>query len=332
MENTIEWAQSVQKQTPEKLEKVEIPLYTIYKDGNSAEHKVCNMDHPDVCPRKGHIVIEAIRKSKRHETNIGFTNVRDRNSGIVYGIYQGIDTRTKEILYQRIHLGDREEYNLENLQDARVWAVVSRYNGLEGSPFQYGKPMFRVHNKEAEAEKTIAKIKNGTRAVAIAESLKGGQLLDMSRNLGIPPEHNSMGIMLSEIMKKAQENPDAFLSVWDNTNRQVLTIINRAKAVGLLRYDSMKGFLWREGLPIGSNDMQMIDYLVKNVQLLTTMDHDSKELDNFYKEHGNAAEVKINPIKDELTRELEDLRKMKEELAIELKKKKDKNNPKQDEE
>lgn len=323
------------KQNPIQ-DKKEIPLFIILKDGNGMEHKVCNMDHPDICPRKGTIIVTAIRKSKRHETNFRFSNVRDRNSGIIYGIPQTIDTRTKELIFQRISLGDREEYNLENMQDAQIWAVVRMHQSMEGSPFQYGKAMFKVENREAEAEKTITKARERDRASSIAQQLKGVQLIDMCRNLGIPPEHSSYNLMLAQILESANNDPKRFLEIWDNTNRNIITVLNRAKAVGLLKFDTMKGYLWRDGLPIGSNEMQAVDYLIKNNQLLSTIDRDSKELDNHYKEHGDKPNVmpdkNINltdSIKNELQAELEEVRKLKEQLTLELQKSKNRDVPKE---
>lgn len=302
--------------------KEETPLFIEVPDGNGHKHKVCNMEHPDICPRKGHIVVEALRKSKRHETTVSFTNVRDRNTGIIYGIVQGIDTRTKELLFQRINLVDYNEYDLVNMQDAQIWAVVSRYSALEGSPLQYGKPMFKVKNREADAEKIIAKSLERDRASQIVRSLKGLQLGDMCRNLGIPPEHSSYNLMLSQLLETANNDPKKFLEVYDNTNRSILTVINRCKAVGLISYTVMKGHMWRDSLPLGNNEAMMVDYLTKNLQLLATMDVESKGLDNFYKEHAKDETVEDGKVilaesdkKSLLDKELEDVAKLKAELT-----------------
>lgn len=307
--------------------KEEIPLFKIVKDGNGMEHKVCNMEHPSICPRKGHIVIEAIHKQKRHETGHYFSVIRDRNSGIIYGILQGIDNRTKELLFQQIQLHDVENYDLSTFQDAQRWAVVRMYYGVEGSPLQYGKPAFRVKNREADADKIIAKSLDRDRASAIVRSLKGLQLGDMCRNLGIPPEHSSYNLMLSQVLEAANNDPKRFLEIYDNTNRSILTVINRCKAVGLISYSIMKGHMWRDSLPLGNNEPMMIDYLTKNIQLLQTMDVESKGLDAFYKEHAKdevQSDSKVvlaeSDKKSLLDKELEDVKRMKEELRGALQK------------
>ena len=272
----------------ETTAKVEVLPYIVLKDGNGFETKVCNFDHPDVCKRKGTITIEAIRRTNRHAPRVSFRRTTDRNTGISYGIPEGIDSDTKAITFRRISLPEMMQYDLSNEHDAKEWAVVKMQPFMVGSPLQSGKPLFRVYDRDEEANKVVEKINAREKATGIVKKLNMMQQIDMVRNMGLAPETNSPVLLLAQLFQLVEKDPTRFLEIFENVNTRTITVINRCKAVGLLKFDNMQGWLWRQGLALGSNDMQIIDYLGKNPQLFVTMDLDSKQMDALYLKHGEA--------------------------------------------
>ena len=282
----------------ESKEKEVMLPYVIIKDGNGFENKVCNFSHPDVCKRKGSITIEAIRRTNRHASRVAFRRTTDKSSGIIYGIPQGIDKESQDITFMQIILPDCKSYDLSNEQDAKEWSVVRMQPFMIGSPLQSGKPLYRIYDKEEEANTVINKVNDRMRATDVVKSLNSMQQIDMVRNMGMSPEFNSPTLLLAQIYQLAEKDPSKFLEIWDNSNRNVMTIINRAKAVGLITLDPIQGYQWKKGIVIGMNEPQMVDYLMKNPQLYVTIDMESRNLDTLYKKYGADIEEKSYGEKD----------------------------------
>lgn len=264
----------------------ENPLFTVVKDGNGIEHKIANFNNPIVCPQSGIFTIEAIRKGKHKQADVGFTVTRDPESGIIYGILNDVDYKTRELRFRRIRLGDMEQYDCSIASDRAMWCAVSHSLFLEGSPLLgRRKPLYKMHDREEDARRIIRTSKDKRRAAEIAENLVGSDLYDMAINLGKSTEHNSFSVLLAEVIKEAELNPKNFLDIYENSNREIITVFNRCRAVGLIETDLQNGFMWKKSYPLGMSEAAAHATIIKNPQLLMTMDMESKEKDHAFKKY-----------------------------------------------
>ncbi len=280
-----------------KVAAVEIPLYIEMTNKNGFIYKIANHDNPKVCPQSGIIIIEALKRSEIKQPRISFKKLVDPETGITYGIPLGINNTTGEIDFQRIELGDMTQFDCANVSDRKLWTIISRHESMMGSPFQRGVPKFKKVDKNAEASKIISNSKLMVRAVQIAQDMNGVELYDMALNLGLSADHNNNEVLLSNVVEMATKKPAGFLAVYDNTNRNVITVFNRARAVGLIKLDVMSGYTWKDTFPLGTNDTMAIKTIVGNPALLMNMDLESKQRSNFYTKNAtpeDLAAVKLN--------------------------------------
>jgi hypothetical protein len=280
-------------ETVKKTEEKE--LFTVFKNKNGFEFKVADWNNSQICPQRGIVIIEALKRNQLKQPRITFKKVLDADTGMTYGIPLGIDEKTGELMFQRIILGDVTQFDLANINDRKLWTVISRHESLLGSPFQSGKPLFKKIDKDAEANRIIKTAKARRRASQIAEELKGTELYDMAINLGLNAEQNNLSTLLASVIEKAEKDPESFLNVYDNTNRNVITVFNRARAVGLIKLDVTNGYVWKDTYPLGANDALAIKTIVGNPQLLINMDLESKQRSTFFKT--NATPEQMSPIK-----------------------------------
>lgn len=263
-----------------------VPDYIEYKNSMGIVTKVVNFDSPKMCPNVGTIEIIAIRISNRHENRKSFSVTRDPNTGIHYGIPTNFD-KDGVLKFKRIVIYNKMQLNLKNPTDRQLWAVISRCEFLKGSPLAAGKPEYEVFDREKEAQVIIIENKSKRRASGIIDNLTPLEMYDMARNCGFSVENDTLGVIQSLLYKKAENNPGEFLEIWDNVNRPVLTVFKRGIVTGMIRFDATKGYLWKESLPLGANDAQVVKYLLQNISMLVTMDQETKERDKIWKENAS---------------------------------------------
>ena len=340
-ETPVSGAHGLTKMVPteSKTKVSNLPLYHIYKDGNGQEFKVANMNNPIICPRKGVIEIECIRKTNSLEPRFSLSNAYDRELDLWFGVPMGIDTRTKEIRWQRFQIGDFKTYNLNKFSDAAEWAVISRAPWLIGSPYQKGKPYFKKHDREADANEIIIKSTIRSKAMEIAGTIKIEEMCDMYRNFGRNPEGFSPNMLKAELIKIAERSPKEFVSLWDNANRSVITIFKRSEALGLITFDINKGgYMWKDSLSMGMTEESAIKFLTENKSIMANADLESKSRDgatksyktlskaeqDFFGEDAKDEDVelidlrkaaKIMGLKDFMTKSKDELQKIVDELS-----------------
>lgn len=295
--------------------------YKLIKDGNGIEHKVIDLDDESLLPREGVMVFESIKKNSRTPVqNYNYACGTDTQSGILIGILTGIDNRTKEFKWLRINLSGLNTYDL-SIPNERKKAIVLMYSYIVvGSPnlsVNQSAHLFRVHDAEKAANIEIKRIKDGQRAIMVAEGLTGDELLNMARNLGIMTETTSITILTSEVLKRAEQNPSQFLQVWDNPNRGLVTILNRCLNTGVLTFDALDGYHY-EGRFLGHNEPAVYEYFKKYPDVKSALDIKSREK----LKQSEKAMAKAEPLnsKNDMATELAILKKQLAEANAKLEK------------
>ncbi len=264
------------KQVETSPEVKDVPQTIEMVDGNNYKYTISNPNHPSNCPQKGTIRIEAIRRSNIKQPRYSFSKIYDQNTGITYGIPQGIDKATGELKFKRIIVGEVNEFNCSNPNDRAMWNVFSRSERLLGSPFQSGKPLYKKYDSEVIAENIIKDSNKIVRAVQIAADLKGLDFYDMAINLGLSPENQTPTVLLSLVIKKATEQPGEFIEIYENINKPAINVFKRCLVTGLIESTIDQGFIWKKQYPLGMSESAAIASIIKNPALASQMDLESK--------------------------------------------------------
>ena len=256
--------------------------FYVMKDGNGTEYKIANMNNPFMCKRKGIVEIEVIKKTNSMEPRYSISNVYDSELGVWFGIPLGIDSRTKEIKWQRFSVADFRRYDLTKHADAVEWAVMSRSSRLIGSAYQRGKPLYRQYDKEFEAREVIAKNTIRRRAMDIIDTkIKIEDYMDIYRNFGKNPDGHTPTTLQAGVIQLAERSPKEFVDMWENKNRPAVTLFNKCKALGMINWDIAKGgFMWKDSLLLGITEMTAIDALNSNQGLFSQARMEAEQKDD----------------------------------------------------
>lgn len=266
-------------------------LYELRKDGNNMDWKIANPLHPDNCEEFGIKEVEIIERKKRHDPEIRFSRVDDPITGIIYGVPTGIDQATKQLIFKPITLKVHQEYDMARESDRQIWMVAQRHACMLGNPYPSShKPYYKVVDREQEAKLKIIKTNTRTRALDIISEMKDGELADMATNLGIVSPYTSQVTLQAELMSKAEQDPQKFCEIYDNQNRVIVTVLNRCRAVGLVRTDPNQGLLWKETTPLGLTEAAAIRYVSEHAALLQNMDFESKQKNENFRKFATAKE------------------------------------------
>jgi hypothetical protein len=267
--------------------------YKVYKDGNGTELKIANLENEELCPRQGVIILSPMKESNRHRTKVTVEIVRDRKMGVIWGIPTGVDLKTKELKFLRIMLDDHETFDLSDPNQAMRWAIVKNSLFVEGSPNLRGKPLYKVKDEEKEAQRFLAGRQQKRKAVDLAEALYGQELHDIARNLGIPPEANSDTTLMAEVIKRAENDPKAFMVIYDSPTRKEMTVLKRALAEGIVTTDTLHGFMYN-GQPLGANEVIAVEYLKEWPQVCQTIDLMTQKSSIEPVKHTNAPKIPLD--------------------------------------
>lgn len=298
----------------------ELP-YKLIKDGNGIEHKVIDLDDDSLLPRTGVIVLESIKKNSRSPIQAYiYRATKDLQSEVMIGICIGVDNRTKELKWLGINLSGLNTFDLSIPSERKKAIVLLRSTIVLGSPNlsrNEAVHVFRVHDAEKAANIEIKRIKDGQRAIMVAQGLTGDELLNMGRNLGIMTETTSLTILTAEVLKRAEQNPSQFLQVWDNPNRELVTILNRCLNTGVLTFDALDGYHY-EGRFLGHNEPAVYEYFKKYPDVKSALDIKSREK----LKQSEKAMAKAEPLnsKNDMATELAILKKELAEAKAKLEK------------
>ncbi len=293
--------------------------FRILKDKNGVEHKVIDFSDERLMPKTGQVIYEANKKSERIVSHgYHYSMTTDLASGVEVGIPTGINSVTGDLRWLRMTLGGLNSFDL-SIRQEREKAIVLKYSSIvEGSPnlSQIEKlHLFRVHDSEKIAHQEIQKIQDGQRALSIAMGLYGEDLTNMARNIGVMPETTSLPMLTAAVLKAARDTPRDFLALWENPNRELITILKRCLDTGIISFNIQNGYTY-ENRPLGHNEPMVLDFLEKYRDIALTLDYKSKDK----LKQSEKAMMKAPPLKTVSDTELENaiLRKQMAEMQEQL--------------
>lgn len=184
--------------------------------------------------------------------------------------------------FKPIRISGAKYYNLENEQDSMEWHVVKDYYRIKGGAMERD-PLFEVNDREAEANKSVGQFSKIVKAGTFIEGLNGNKLTEFGRLFGIDPNNNSPIIIAQMLLEIAKTKPQQIIEKMESDqDTQVHIILKRALATGIVKHSIDRGYVFKDGIAMGTTEKGAIEFLRKDIPLMGNIDMESKALDKFY--------------------------------------------------
>lgn len=193
--------------------------------------------------------------------------------------------------FKPIRISGAKFYNLENEQDSLEWHIVKDYYRIKGGDMERD-PIFEVNDRELDADKKEEKVSRVMKAYTFVQGLSGNRLVEFGRLFGVDPNNNSNAIIKKMLFEICETKPNSIIEKMESDSDTAIHIVlKRAMAVGIIKHSIDKGYVFKDGIPLGTTEKGVIEFLRKDVPMLGNIDSESKGLDKFYS-RTDAPEVK----------------------------------------
>lgn len=273
--------------------------------------------------RTGVVKIVGIGKKRRNvkgevidELNVSQKFFQDYRTGIYYGIPTGINELTGEYVWKRIRLYDGKVYNLSDELDAKEWHCVQHWPIVKDSIMDTrGIARFKVEDMDNDAEQFLLDYEVIRKSKDFIMDLSENDLMDFALVFNIDIRNNSKSVvkkMLLEIAERKNSEGKNVMQERINNKKElaIVTAIRRARFCGLIT-DGVSGLVFKNTVPLGSNEYQAIEFLKGNTPMFNAVETESK---NFDKMNKNSV---VAPVVTNEAQKLAWLRSKASELGIE---------------
>lgn len=254
----------------EMPELIEGTHYEIVKDGTGYGYKYAILDHIYWCPKEGIVEIRRMKNNltadgkQKNDDDVIIKRFKDRATGLLFGLHNGVDDRTKQINHTYVKLDGNMMFDLSIASDRRLYIMAMYGPSVHGSPNQAGKPTYKVYDKQIIASMSLDKRSLRRKAEDIINSLRGNAIEDMARDSGVNVEANrNPNMLLDELFRIAESDPRKFIEIYESKDREYITIFNRAISKGIIKLDYATNTYSYGGIPLGYNKEAAINYLVE---------------------------------------------------------------------
>jgi hypothetical protein len=238
-------------------------------------HRFIDFNDPKTCERVGTKNLLPIKPEKFNEST--FRAFKDPAHDLWFGIRTGWDKDGNPI-FRKIKITAARYYNLELPVDAMEYTVVKHHESVKGSKFERGRPFLYVEDPEEEANMKAERIISAVKPVELAATLHGTKLKNFARVMGVVVKDNSEVIVKGMLLEKAQKDPAGFMDKWENTDRDVLEILLRAVEYGVITNDNIKGYMYKNAVPMGNNRLAAISFLKQDKPLLSAIELECEDI------------------------------------------------------
>lgn len=239
------------------------------------------------------INIAAIRSDKHKELNSTIRFCKDPNTGILYGIHNGL-MPDGNIKWRAIILQEMNGFNLNFIDDAKTYAFVRMHPKVVGSPFQMGDPIYHIIDEDKIAARKSAKYVVQGQALHIAKTMKKEHILAFGRYLGIMYQIDaSAGIIRASLFEHAATNPYDFMEKFNNPSRKLFELIKAAQTVGVIAFDYDKGFRYKS-IALGHMESEILTKLINEPALADSIKSETLKVDLTWKNLQKETETEID--------------------------------------
>jgi hypothetical protein len=289
--------------------------YIVWKGAEGSEYKYVNLYNDKYCKRSGIVEVEPMRYNKgiggvnKHDNYARIKRYRDKKTKLLWGLPLEYNDTMKSITHEEIIMEGKMMFDLSIEEDAFKFAIIKNSPYVEGSPNSDGRPTFKIVDKEVKAETNINKRVLRQRAENIIAKLKYDELVEMARNFGVNVEANrSLAMLTEEVYRVAEADPRMFLEVWENPQREYISIFHRALAKGVIKQDRIASSFMFNAYTLGQSKEMAIKNLVDNHGITTAIKLICDEQDNGTLESMSFVKPDVNEEMEKLKAELAELR------------------------
>ena len=259
-------------ETPQEL--IEGTHFEIVKNKTGYPYKYAILDHECWCPKEGIVEIRTMKNNltitgaAKNDNEVIIKRFKDRETGLLFGIHSGVDDRTGDINHRYVRLEGNMQFDLSIPNDRREYIMASRGPSVEGSPNQTGKPTYKLFDKQIIASKNIDTRKLKRKAEDIIDSMKATQLEEMALNIGVNVNANrNPQMLLDEVYRVMEANPKKFIEIYENKDREIISIYHKAKSLGIITQDFLTQTYSFGGITLGVGEQASIEFLIEKRQM-----------------------------------------------------------------
>lgn len=205
---------------------------------------------------------------------------KDPITGVLYGIPIDQDD-FGNLRWQKIQLGDNLSLSLDNINDAKIWAVLRFNPDIKGSPFQVQNPYYEVYDPIEVARAEMSEVAAMKKAFDRIDKLEG-KPIDMvlfARYLGEEIRDNaSIDIVYNTLLKFARGYPVLFNQKWESKSRSFGERFATAKAISVITQDVDRGYVYKN-IPLGLTEEEAIRFLSKDMNIMNSINDAIAEAD-----------------------------------------------------
>jgi hypothetical protein len=206
---------------------------------------------------------------------------KDPITGVLYGIAIDQD-EFGNIRWQKIQISDNMSLNLDNDNDAKVWAVLRFNPDIKGSPFQVQNPYFEIYDPVQTARNEMGEVTQMKKAFERIDLIadKPIDMVMFARFLGEEVRENaSFDIVYNTLLRVARNHPGDFNKKWDSKTRSFGERFATAAALGIITQDVDRGYMFNN-IPLGLSEEEAIRFLSKDVNVMSSINSQILEKDD----------------------------------------------------
>lgn len=209
---------------------------------------------------------------------------KDPITGVLYGIPIDQDD-FGNMRWQKIQIGDNLSLNLDNINDAKIWAVIRFNPDIKGSPFQTQNPYYEIYDPIEVARNEMGEVVHMKKAFDRIDDIKERpiDMVNFARFIGEEIRENaSLDIIYNTLLSFARKYPEEFNKKWESRSRSFGEKFASAKAIGVITMDVDRGYVFRN-IPLGLSDEDAIRFLSKDVNIMNSINSEVAEHDEVIK-------------------------------------------------
>lgn len=225
-----------------------------------------------------------IHPHKYKTPNYGFTVAKDKEFGVLYGLYTKDDDKGNP-LYQRIGISDGKTLNLDQESDLRIWTVLRMWSKIEGSPYESIEPAFRLYDEVSEATQELYFIEQMNKAMTRANEIieDPGKIVNFLRHCG---ENLSlaanMKIIKAKLMTKARMYPIEFNKNWADDNRVYSELFESGLNSTVIEHHLDSGYKYGD-IGLGLSKEEAMLYMKEHEDVFSSIKYRVEEADTVLK-------------------------------------------------
>jgi len=205
---------------------------------------------------------------------------KDPVTGIYYGIAIGQD-EFGNVKWQKIQIGDNLSLNLDNNDDAKIWAVIRFNPDIKGSPFQVQNPYYEVYDPVDVARQEMGEVRSMQKAFSRVDMIqdKPIDMVMFARYLGEEIRDNAtIDIVYNTLLRQARNYPVEFNKKWESKNRSYGERFASARVLQIITQDVDRGYVFKN-IPLGQTEDESIRFLSKDATIMSSINNAINEQD-----------------------------------------------------